>query len=108
MSDTLDQQELGGDAQQMSPEQIAKMRKNMLDYYNEQIPFLKKQKEYEILVADIEEARARRMTMTIRMAQMMAGPPPDRHPDGELETPPPAPEGTTEERPKRQLKKEDA
>ena len=29
-------------------------------------------------MADIEEARTKRMTMTIRMAQMMAGPPQEK------------------------------
>lgn len=59
-----------------TPEQLKEMRTSMMKHYEQQIPLLKKQKDYEVLLADIEEARARRMEMTIRLARMMAGPPP--------------------------------
>jgi outer membrane protein TolC len=59
---------------EMTPEQIKDWRDKMTKYYKEQLPLLKAQKEYETVLADIEEARARRMTMTIRLAQMMAPP----------------------------------
>lgn len=57
-----------------TPEEIAEMRTRMESYYDNQIPFLTKQKDYENLLADIEYARARRIEMTIRIAQMTMGP----------------------------------
>ena len=54
-----------------SPEEIKQMRANMQAYYKEQLPLVKVQAEYEKYLADIEEARARRISMSIRIAQMM-------------------------------------
>lgn len=59
---------------ELTPAELEAMRKNMVAYYKEQVSTLKLQAEYEKLLADIEEARAKRMMYTIRMAQMMAGP----------------------------------
>lgn len=55
--------------------ELQEYRENMKKFYDSQIPLLKKQKEYEMLLADIEEARAKRITMSMRIAQVMAGPP---------------------------------
>jgi hypothetical protein len=57
-----------------TPEEIAEMRERMLEYYENQIPFLIKQKEYENLLSEIEIARARRIEASIRIAQMTMGP----------------------------------
>lgn len=78
-------------------------REKMIQYYEEQIPLLKSQKEYETLLADIEEARAKRITMTMRIAQVMAGPAQE-----EEQTPNPSDPSSEEQRPARQLKKEEA
>lgn len=78
-------------------------REKMIQYYKEQIPLLKSQKEYETLLADIEEARAKRVTMTMRIAQIMAGPPQEKE-----QTPNPPDPASEEQRPNRQLKKEEA
>lgn len=59
---------------QPSPEEIKQMRASMQAYYKEQLPLVKVQAEYEKYLADIEEARARRISMNIRIAQMMAPP----------------------------------
>lgn len=64
-----------------SPEEIAEMRERMQSYYENQIPFLTKQKEYENLLMDIEIARARRIEATIRIAQMTMGPADDQDND---------------------------
>lgn len=53
-----------------TPEEIQEMRERMEGYYVAQIPFLEKQLKYETLLAEIEIARARRVEMTIRIAQM--------------------------------------
>lgn len=57
-----------------TPEEIQEMRDRMESYYDNQIPFLEKQVKYENLLADIELARAKRIEMTIRIAQMTMGP----------------------------------
>ena len=55
-------------------EEIQEMRERMQSYYENQIPFLEKQLKYENLLAEIELARAKRIEMTIRIAQMTMGP----------------------------------
>lgn len=57
-----------------TPEEIQEMRDRMQSYYENQIPFLEKQLKYENLLAEIELARAKRIEMTIRIAQMTMGP----------------------------------
>lgn len=57
-----------------TPEEIQEMRTRMQSYYENQIPFLETQLKYENLLADIEFARAKRIEMTIRIAQMTMGP----------------------------------
>lgn len=54
----------------LSPEEQIKLRKDLKAYYNEQISLLKPQKEYEVLLADVEEARLRRMSCIMKMAQI--------------------------------------
>lgn len=58
--------------QPMSPEEISQMRERMNQYYDEELPMLRKQEEFERLQADIEEHKVRRMTMMIRSAQLYA------------------------------------
>lgn len=70
MSEATNQEE-----REPTPQELNEYRENMKKFYDQQIPMLKKQKEYEGLLADIEEARAKRIAMNIRIAQMMAGPP---------------------------------
>lgn len=73
--------------------EVKAYRESMKKFYDDQMPLLKKQNEYEKILAEIEESRAKRMSFTIRMAQMMA-PPPAAPPEGEM---PPMPEtGKTE------------
>lgn len=80
MSETTNQQEIMDEEIVPTPEQMAAYRKNMLQYYKEQMPLLKAQLEYERTVADIEEARVKALTMVIRQAQIKAGPPREPEP----------------------------
>ena len=73
MSDTTNN-ETSIKEEQSSPEEMARMKATMIKYYSEQNKLLKVQADYEKHLADIEESRARRLTMTIRIAQIMAGP----------------------------------
>lgn len=61
-------------------EEIQEMRERMQSYYENQIPFLEKQLKYENLLSDIELARAKRIEMTIRIAQMTMGPQEEEQP----------------------------
>ena len=95
---------LNTEAKEPTEAELKAYREKMIQYYKEQIPLLKSQKEYEMLLADIEEARAKRITMSVRIAQIMAGPP--QEPKTGDDTPPPPP--GEEEKKERRLKKEEA
>lgn len=58
-------------------EELEAYREKMLKFYTDEIPLLSKRKEYEVLQADVEEARARRITMTMRISSMLAPAPVD-------------------------------
>lgn len=60
-------------------------RENRKKFYEEEIPFLKKEKEYTTLLAEIEEQRLKRLTMSIRGAQLAAGPVADPDPSDNSE-----------------------
>jgi hypothetical protein len=89
MSETTNNPEIQEEEESITPAQMAAYRKNMQQYYKEQLPLLKAQLEYERTIADIEEARVKAMTMVIRQAQLKAGPP--REPEAPL-----SPEGNPE------------
>lgn len=57
-------------APQYSDEEMTQMRVKMKQFYEEELPYLKLQEEYERLQADVEEHKVRRMTMMIRGAQI--------------------------------------
>jgi len=59
---------------EMSPEEMAKRKSKLTQFYKEQIEFLKTQLVYETLLADIEDARARAVYAQVKTAQMLAGP----------------------------------
>lgn len=98
MSDTENQPN-AEQAPQPTPEQIAEYRKKMTTFYKEEVAFLKPQKEYFTLLADIEEQRAKRFNFTLRLAEMMAGP--EQEPDSEK---PEAEDPKPQESVKRKLK----
>jgi len=64
-----------------TPEELAEMRVKMVAYYEEEIPLLKQQAEYERLLAEIEESRAKRISFNMRIAQMLAPPAPPQEPE---------------------------
>jgi len=68
MSEELNQQ------QELSPEELAEMRKRTLDFYKSRISFMKVQLEYENLAANIEEAKLRGLMATLKMAHITAPP----------------------------------
>lgn len=59
----------------ISKEDLETRRKEITSYYEENIPHLKVQKEYEELLRDIEKVRAERLQAQMFIAQTMATPP---------------------------------
>jgi len=82
---------------QLTPEELAARKEEMKQFYEDSVPYLKLQAEYEQLLTDIEESRFKRASFQYQYAMMMAQQPED--PNAENETP-------TDEAPKgRKLKK---
>ena len=65
---------------QLSKEQLAARRKEITDFYKSNIPHLKVQKEYEELLTEIEELRAKRVQAQMFLAQAFAA---DKDPEVE-------------------------
>ena len=96
MSDTTNQPEEAQD-REMTPEEVQQQLANMHAYYDEQIAMLSKEAEFYKLSADVEEHQLRALTMRIRKAQLMAGPPPKEEKQSETDN---------AEKPVRKLKKD--
>jgi hypothetical protein len=63
------------EAKQLSPEELAERRAQITKYYEEHIPSLKVQLEYETLLRDIEKSRAERLQAQMFVAKSMSAPP---------------------------------
>jgi hypothetical protein len=79
MPDTK-QEESPETEKKLTPEEIEAYKAEMTKFYDDQMPFLIKQRDYEVCLADIEEAKARRLTMIMRQVQMTTPPPPTKEP----------------------------
>lgn len=72
---------------ELTAEELKEMKAKMFIYYEGEIPLLKQQAEYEKLLAEIEESRLKRISFNMKIAQMLAPPPPPT-PSQELESDP--------------------
>ena len=72
MSLNLEDQQISDQDVQMSKEGIAQRRQEITNFYKDSIKHLKVQKEYEQLLTDIEESRAKRMQAQMFLAQSLA------------------------------------
>ena len=63
------------DPAELSKEELAERRREIKEYYEDNIPSLKVQLEYENLLRDIEKSRAERLQAQMFIAQTMAAPP---------------------------------
>jgi hypothetical protein len=63
---------------ELTPEQLKKMRLDMISYYKNQNEILVLQSEFEKHQADIAENRVRAYGNQIRLASMMQGPTPEK------------------------------
>lgn len=87
----------------LSPEELAAKKEEMLAFYKESMPYLEAQLAYEKMLSEIDETRFKRTQIQMQYAMMMA--PPEE--EGEMPAPqaPPAPQPTAK---KRKLKKQEA
>jgi|LauGreDrversion4_2_1035121.scaffolds.fasta_scaffold01264_3 hypothetical protein len=76
-------EETNAQDRQATPEEIQKQREIMLQFYEEEIPLLEKRKHYDNLLADIEEARLRRLVAIVRGANLTNPPPAEVEPEEE-------------------------
>ena len=65
----------GNTPENLSPEDMAKRRAEITAYYEEHIPSLKIQLEYETILKDIEKMRAERLQAQTFITRTMAEPP---------------------------------
>jgi Tfp pilus assembly protein PilO len=63
-----------GEEQEFSPEEIQQQKEELMEFYKSALPQLEAQFEYETMIADIEEARLRRVMAQARIAQILAPP----------------------------------
>ena len=86
----------------LSPEELAAKKNEMLDFYKESMPYLEAQLAYEKMLSEIDETRLKRTQIQMTYAQMMAPPEEGEMPENIT---PPAPQPTAK---KRKLKKQEA
>lgn len=58
--------------EQLTPEEVKTRRAELTNFYKDGIKHLKVQKEYETLLTEIEEQRAKRMQASMFLAQAFA------------------------------------
>jgi len=58
----------------LSPEELAAKKEEMLQFYKESMPYLEAQFEYEKMLSEIDEMRLKRTQIQMTYAQMMAPP----------------------------------
>ena len=56
----------------LTPEEVKERKEKLSQYYTEQVEFLTVQLQYETLVTDIEEQRAKRLQFQVMVANMLA------------------------------------
>lgn len=100
VEDTIDT----GEEPQLSKEEIAQRRKEITDYYKENIKHLKIQLEYETILKDIEKTRAERVQAQMFLAQAAA--PQQQGSNAEMAEAFARAQQEAEEAPKRTLKRE--
>jgi len=57
---------------ELTPEEVKERKEKLVQYYTEQVEFLTVQLEYETLVTNIEEQRAKRLQFQVMVANMLA------------------------------------
>lgn len=92
------------DEKKLTPEEYAKARNSAIAHLKEEIKYLKVEKEYETLLADVEEAKTRRITMVAQQAKFFTPQNKEAKDEGRPDMPP-IPKESNEPK-KRTLKKD--
>ena len=87
----------------LSPEELATKKEEMLQFYTESMPYLEAQLAYEKMLSEIDETRLKRTQIQMAYAQMMA--PPEEEGEMPENMTPPAPQPIAK---KRKLKRQEA
>jgi hypothetical protein len=87
----------------LSPEELAAKKEEMLQFYKQSMPYLQAQFDYEELLSQIDEMRLKRTQIQMAYAQMMAPPEEEENPSMEAEAVMPEPKEAGK---KRKLKTE--
>ena len=58
----------------LSPEELAAKKEEMLQFYKESMPYIEAQLKYEKMLSEIDEMRLKRTQIQMAYAQMMAPP----------------------------------
>ena len=85
----------------LSPEELAERKEEMLKFYTESMPYLEAQLNYETKLSEIDEMRFKRTQIQMQYAMMM-------NPQEEEENSMPEPEAKPKASKKRTLKKQEA
>ena len=73
--------------QKLSPEELKRRKQELVSFWKEEIGFLKIRKEYETLLAELDEIQLRRMMIQVKAANIMAQPPQNNESSEPEETP---------------------
>jgi hypothetical protein len=57
--------------EQLSPEELAKRKEEMLSFYTDSLPYLNAQYEYESILAKIDEVRFKRASIQVQFGMLM-------------------------------------
>lgn len=60
--------------QNLTPEELAVRKEEMLKFYTESLPYLEAQFKYEELLMKLDEVRFKRTSIQVQYAMMMQGP----------------------------------
>ena len=91
--------------QNLTPEELALRKEEMLKFYTESLPYLEAQYKYEDMLMKLDEVRFKRTSIQMQFAMMMQGPESEEEGEEE-ETDSPTNPGTENFQPKsRKLKK---
>jgi len=71
----MEEQKTNTAEEQMEPtsEQLREMREKRVEFIDERLESLKKEREYQILIADVEEAKYRRLMAITKSAEILYG-----------------------------------
>lgn len=59
--------------QNLTPEELAARKEEMLQFYTESVPYLEAQLKYEDLLMQLDEVRFKRTSIQVQYAMMMQG-----------------------------------